>query len=257
MVVRRSRAYKKAMIRERSLFVLMICVAILAFIHVAPREIKRILELLYPNDKMMQNTLNRSLPLDYRLACFRMFLYGDKLLTVFCNLCTTIDRGLLFYLYFALNPIFRTAVLRLLSRTFCFHRKTRCFFYGVYNSSRRRRRSYDSIAPDDRTSFSSRRSSGANLSALIVPGAQTSNVSSQKSSQVNLSVSVARDNQTSVVSSRKTSEVNRSVSVRHSDTGSSHRLSRCGSEGSKLRPLKPGQKDFNASSLQYLTVPNS
>ncbi len=108
-ISRRNHRHKRRC--ERSLFLLMISAVVLTFIQVVPREIKRILELAYPSSTMKRMTLDRSLPLEHRLQAFRTVLYGGAMFNLGTNFSVVINRSLLFYLYFLLNPSFRSAVL--------------------------------------------------------------------------------------------------------------------------------------------------
>lgn len=100
--------------QERSLFLLMIVVILLAIVQVVPRETKRIIDLLYPDQYVMSIMTNQSAPIDYRLAMADVHLYGGKFLSLINNICTAIDRSFIVFLYFLLNPMFRRATVQFL-----------------------------------------------------------------------------------------------------------------------------------------------
>lgn len=131
---------KRRLRRERCLFLLMVAVVILTYIQVVPRETKRILDLIYPTGYLIKQMKNRQLLWQERLKCFYIFNYGHHFLMLIQNLCTAIDRSLLFYLYFVLNYSFRREVIRL------FHLQKYCFktFTMATNYGRRKRRHFSS-----------------------------------------------------------------------------------------------------------------
>lgn len=98
--------------RERCLFYLMIAVVILACIQVIPRESKRLLELIYPYDIAVNSMGDVNLQLNERMKFFYIVMYGHNFSKIILNTLTTVDRSLVFYLYFALNHSFRKEVLR-------------------------------------------------------------------------------------------------------------------------------------------------
>lgn len=113
---------KRQIRRERSLFYLMVAVVIMAYIQVIPRESKRILEIIYPPEYVGANFANKRLPVETRLFYLLFGLYVFTFSLPVLNLCTIMERSLIFYFYFALNHSFRKETLILLHLRTVWHR---------------------------------------------------------------------------------------------------------------------------------------
>ena len=99
--------------KEKTLFYLLLFVTLLTFIQVIPREVRRILELLYPYANLREKIDNPEslLPLGERFRLLRILYYGHIWTKIWGNLCTFINRSCNFYLYFLFNSAFRKEVI--------------------------------------------------------------------------------------------------------------------------------------------------
>ncbi len=71
----------------------------------------------YPLSDIAVNIRKQSLPFLERLRLFKIALCGHHMSVLLVNVCVAINRSLLFYLNFCLNPIFRSLVICCIKET--------------------------------------------------------------------------------------------------------------------------------------------
>uniref|UniRef100_A0A5S6QY89 G_PROTEIN_RECEP_F1_2 domain-containing protein n=1 Tax=Trichuris muris TaxID=70415 RepID=A0A5S6QY89_TRIMR len=93
--------------RTKSLFILMTVAVVLFYTEDLPREAKRLLQLIYPLNRVVDRMSDRALSMDERLHSFRLMLYLHQYSQLWLNLFAVVNHSLHFYCNLALNNVFR------------------------------------------------------------------------------------------------------------------------------------------------------